>query len=217
MEAGCGIGGWCERFQRRGHEIVGIEYNEDIVRRAKESNPEIDVVLGDVTDLNYPNNSFDIYISLGVIEHFENGPERALKEAYRILKPGGLAFVSTPYLNVLRRLICHPVRSTYFLIRKLKGRPNYFWEYRFARKELESYIKEAGFEIIEAVVDDYEPCVRNRHIGLWADWFFIRAEHGEIWELNKAGKLILRMLSILPRSCYSSGIMLVARVKKETN
>jgi len=96
----------------------------------------------------------------------------------------------------------------------LNGRPNYFWEYRFTRNELKSYLEKAGFEIIEIDVDDYEPCIKNRHIGLWADWFFLRADRGEIWELNKIGKMILRLLSVLPRSCYCAGIVIVARAKK---
>ena len=35
------------------------------------------------------NNSISYYISLGVIEHFAEGPKDALDEAYRVLKPGG--------------------------------------------------------------------------------------------------------------------------------
>jgi SAM-dependent methyltransferase len=214
MEGGCGIGSWCEWFQERGHDAVGIEYNEEIVNKAKKFKPDVKVELGDVTDLQHPDNSFDAYISLGVVEHFENGPQQALKEAHRILKPGGLAFISVPYLTVLRRLISHPVRSVYFLLRKLKNQPNYFWEYRYTKNELKRYLEEAGFEIVEAAVEDYEPYEKNRHVGLWADWFFLRKLDGEIWELNSTGKLILKLLKIFPRSWYCSGILIVARAKK---
>lgn len=214
LEGGCGFGAWCEWFQERGHEIIGIEYDENIFARAKEFKPNVAVELGDITNLNYPDNSFDAYISLGVIEHFEHGPEKAVQESFRVLKPGGLAFYTTPLLTPLRRWISHPVRSLYFLKRKLQGKPSYFWEYRFSKSELRKYLEAAGFEIVHTDVDDYETDVRDRHIGLWADWFFLRKLDGEIWELNSAGKFILRLLRLLPASWYCSGLHLVARASK---
>ncbi|NIR49905.1 methyltransferase domain-containing protein [candidate division KSB1 bacterium] len=214
LEGGCGFGAWCEWFQERGHQVIGIEYDKNVVGKAKQFKSDIAVELGDITNLNYPDGQFDAYISLGVIEHFEHGPQQALKEAHRILKAGGLAFITTPYVTVLRRFVSHPIRSLYFLIRKIKGHPNYFWEYRFTKKELRSFLEEAGFEVIHSDVDDYEPTVGNRHIGLWADWFFLRKLDGEIWELNSFGKLILRILRFFPPHWFCSGLHLVARAKK---
>ena len=57
------------------------------------------VIQGDILDLKYPDAHFDAYISQGVIEHFEEGPQQALNEAWRVLKPDGLAFITVPYLN----------------------------------------------------------------------------------------------------------------------
>jgi SAM-dependent methyltransferase len=215
LEGGCGFGAWCEWFQKRGHSIVGIEYDRNIVDKALEFKPDVAVELGDITDLKYRDNSFDAYISLGVIEHFEHGPEKAVAESFRILKPGGLAFYTTPLLTPLRRFISHPIRTLYFLKRRLSGKPNYFWEYRFTKKELRHYLERAGFEIIHEDVDDYETNVKNRHIGLWADWFFLRKHGGEIWELNGIGKLVLAIMKIFPATWYCSGMHLVAKAKKE--
>ncbi len=216
LEGGCGFGAWCEWFQNRNHEIVGIEYDENIVAKAREFKPDVAVELGDITNLRYPDNHFDAYISLGVIEHFEHGPEKALSEAHRILKHGGLAFVTTPLLTVFRRLISHPIRTLYFLKRKFSGKPNYFWEYRFTKGELRTYLEQAGFEIVHSDIDDYERDISNRHIGLWADWYFLRKHGGEIWELNSIGQSLLKVLRLLPDSWYCSGLHLVARAVKES-
>jgi SAM-dependent methyltransferase len=214
MEGGCGFGAWCEWLEGMGQESVGIEYDERIVNKAKELKANVPVELGNILNLNYPDNSFDVYISLGVIEHFENGPEPALIEAKRILKPGGLAFITTPYLSGLRRMISHPVRSIYFFFRKLTGKQSYFWEYRFTDKELENYITNAGFEIIEATIDDYEQHEKNRHIGLWADWFFLRNKSREMWELNSLGKLVLKVMKLFSPKLYCSGWLVIARAVK---
>ena len=37
---------------------------------------------------------------MGVIEHFEEGPQIALNEAYRVLKVNGTLIVAVPYQNV---------------------------------------------------------------------------------------------------------------------
>ena len=56
----------------------------------------------DITDLDLErdklpvaDNSVDIAVSLAVIEHIQN-PEIFLSEIYRVLKPGGLIYLSTP-------------------------------------------------------------------------------------------------------------------------
>ena len=126
LEGGCGFGAWCEWFKNEGHCIIGIEYDKNIVNKAKKYKKDVAVELGDITKLRFKDNEFDAYISLGVIEHFELGPERALEEAHRILRPDGLAFVSTPLLTPIRQFISHPIRSLTFSNVNLAGKPIIF-------------------------------------------------------------------------------------------
>ncbi len=214
LEGGCGYGAWCDWFEIRGHDIIGIEYNQTIIDTAKKFNPTVSVELGNILDLKYPDSSFDAYISLGVIEHFENGPQPALKEALRILKPDGYAIITTPYLNPLRQLFSHPIRSIFFFFARLIGKKTYFWEYRFTENELVGYIKDAGFEIVEVSFDDYPKNESRRHIGLWADWFLLRKNDGDIWELNTLGKSILALFKLFPSKWYCSGLAVIAKAKK---
>lgn len=97
---------------------------------------------------------------------------------------------------------------------RLIGKKPQFWEYRFTENELVDYIRNAGFEIIEVAVDDYPGSEEKRHIGLWADWFFLRKSKGEVWELNYIGKLVLKFLRIFPDKWFCSGLLVVARVIK---
>jgi SAM-dependent methyltransferase len=211
LEAGCGLGGWVSYFSKNGFDISGVEYDMRIVEQAKAFDPDIKILCRNVLQLGFDDNTYDGYISLGVIEHFKEGPIEALLEAKRVLKPDGLIFLSVPVLTPLRRLFAHPIRDMYFLIHKLKGGKKYFGEYRYTKKELLDFISKTHFELLYTGADDYIKTDLKHHIGLYADYPFLRKENGEVWELNSTGKLILRILRIFSPWFYCAGIFVVAR------
>ena len=63
--------------------------------RAKPDLAGVTILEGDAEDLPFPTDSFDRYTSAGSIEYWPE-PQRGIAEAYRVLKPGGLACVIGP-------------------------------------------------------------------------------------------------------------------------
>ncbi len=55
---------------------------------------------GDITALQFPDNTFDLLICSHVLEHV-NDDRTAMKELYRVLKPGGTGFLLLPYFPEL--------------------------------------------------------------------------------------------------------------------
>ncbi|EIE26395.1 S-adenosyl-L-methionine-dependent methyltransferase [Coccomyxa subellipsoidea C-169] len=55
----------------------------------------VTIVEGDAEDLPFPTDSFDRYVSAGSIEYWPE-PQRGIKEAYRVIKEGGLACMIGP-------------------------------------------------------------------------------------------------------------------------
>ncbi|QOI97856.1 MAG: methyltransferase domain-containing protein [Flammeovirgaceae bacterium] len=55
----------------------------------------------DATDISFSDNTFDIVIANHVLEHIPDY-EKALREIWRVLKPGGTAILQTPFSNVLK-------------------------------------------------------------------------------------------------------------------
>lgn len=61
-----------------------------------EDGPGIDLV-GSVEDIPSDDNQFDLIVTQEVLEHVE-APFTAMKEIYRVLKPGGLAYIQLPFV-----------------------------------------------------------------------------------------------------------------------
>jgi len=74
--------------------VPGVKYLEGYYY-ARQTN------LIDITSIPYENESFDIIICNHVLEHIEDDI-LAMKELYRVLKPGGWALVQVPISNILQ-------------------------------------------------------------------------------------------------------------------
>ena len=76
---------------------------------------------------NYEEESFDIITSFEVIEHINN-PIPELKNFYKLLRKGGLVYLTTPNFNSLLRyrlkseynVICYPEHLSYYTPKTLK-------------------------------------------------------------------------------------------------
>ncbi|OGR83862.1 MAG: hypothetical protein A2636_06770 [Elusimicrobia bacterium RIFCSPHIGHO2_01_FULL_64_10] len=129
LEAGCGLGQWIVYLARQGYRMAGVELVEECVKICKNVYPDMDIRSGDVRALPYPDGSFAGMISLGVVEHLIEGPEQAVREMARTLRPGGIAVVTVPAFNFFMRA-WYPVRRVLVdifrwnpWVRKAMGRP----------------------------------------------------------------------------------------------
>jgi SAM-dependent methyltransferase len=87
LEPGCGRGEFLEEFRKLGLECKGIDLSEFSGSLC----PEVEVKKK--VDLEndiwpFPDNYFDIIYNKSLMEHLRN-PDKFLKEARRVLKPGG--------------------------------------------------------------------------------------------------------------------------------
>ncbi|NIM90466.1 MAG: methyltransferase domain-containing protein [Candidatus Aminicenantes bacterium] len=150
LDVGCGIGTFLKLAKEEGFGISGTEISEYASRYVKE-NLRIDVLRGDIEELDFPPESFDVLTMWHTLEHLPN-PKAALKEINRILKREGLLVIATPNLNNFI------TRVLYFLAKgkKLKlfsDRAKELHLYHFSIHTLASMLKETGFRIIKIDMD----------------------------------------------------------------
>jgi SAM-dependent methyltransferase len=245
IEAGCGFAKWVIYLHKKGYDILGIDNNNYAITKIKEYDGTIKVDIGNILKISYPDNYFDGYISMGVVEHFEEGPQASLKEAYRLLKPGGLIFVSVPTVNVNRKLFWRPmftIMNSLHVFRVLwpissykeilaaminvititekgnssmmKGLYKHFIEYRYTRKELEGFLSQAGFEILETRPHDLYDS-KDHSVGLWMDFFFFRTREWDNFRLNNIGKLVSQMMNAISPWITCSSVLCVAKSTKK--
>jgi ubiquinone/menaquinone biosynthesis C-methylase UbiE len=208
-EAGCGLGKWLIYLKSKGYKIEGIDFFDGVVKELKKYDKSLQVQVGDVESLRIKSNSLDQYLSFGVVEHWEQGPQKPLAEAFRVLKRGGIAIIETPCNSPLQRLIRALVETKRLLklpakifvealgLRKKRDSvKTKFYEYHYSPQELASHVEKAGFKILEVLPkDDLGP---NRSIGLWLDLPFLRQKGRGEFELNTWGKIFKMLISPFP-------------------
>jgi 2-polyprenyl-3-methyl-5-hydroxy-6-metoxy-1,4-benzoquinol methylase len=119
LDAGCGHGNYVIDENRR--EIswaVGVDTSEEAVT----NNICLDEIkICDLAKLPFENNTFDVVISLWVLEHLKL-PEAVFSEIYRVLKPGGIFMFATPNKNFLPLAVTRFLKLNKFLNKLLFGR-----------------------------------------------------------------------------------------------
>jgi len=93
LDAGCGSGRNMIELARLG-SVTGIELSETSVELARKRNAG-EVISGSVLEMPFPDDSFDLAVSLDVIEHLEDDLG-ALRELRRAVAPGGALLVTVP-------------------------------------------------------------------------------------------------------------------------
>ncbi len=122
VDIGCGTKPYEQLLSPYVDEHVGVDHDATLHDKSR-----IDL-FGTAYDIPSDDSSFDSAVCTAVLEHLEE-PEQALRECNRVLKPGGVAIYSVPF-------IWH-----------VHEEPRDF--YRFSKYGLEYLFRKAGFEVIQ--------------------------------------------------------------------
>lgn len=137
---GCGPGQTTKYLKDLGVEISGLDLSERMLDQARAYHPEIHFRKGNILDLDFENDSIAGVVAFYAIVHFtEEQVERAFREVFRILQPGGIVLLT---YHIGREAI----RVKEFLGKKVDGDLMLF-----TTEFISDCLKKSGFEKIEII------------------------------------------------------------------
>jgi ubiquinone/menaquinone biosynthesis C-methylase UbiE len=134
-------------------ELHGIDFSSKMLELARKYAEKYafsaNLVEADARHLPYTDNSFDWAIAVATYHHIEEGAGRlqAFKELYRVLQPGGEAFITV--WNRWQPRFWFKPKNTHVPWRSQEG-TLYRYYYLFSYGELEKTARQAGFEILKS-------------------------------------------------------------------
>ncbi|MDD4938558.1 MAG: radical SAM protein [Candidatus Omnitrophica bacterium] len=198
LEAGCGLGVWVFLFEGMGFKTFGVDFSETGLRAAsaygKQYGISAKLTRADIRRMPFPDNTFDVIVSYGVVEHFDDSIN-AVKEMLRVLKPGGTCLVTTPNPFNFHRLI-----GRFVLNATKSARLGYVGkEDDYTPKGLAAMFKEAGFRSINCGILD-----EGLLFGMF--WQFIPFIGGPIYNILKKFSLVIeRSQRLVGTGSYATG------------
>lgn len=107
LDVGCGSGWVAGYFCPKGHEVFSMDISTVNPIRVKKAYPYDNHygIVADVFALPFAANSFDCIIAAEIIEHVPD-PAEFLHSLLRVLKPGGVLIVTTPYNETITYTLC---------------------------------------------------------------------------------------------------------------
>lgn len=174
LDVGGGTGVYAEWLSELGHETHVVDITPPHIACARSKRPGIrSAEVGDARHLRWPDGSVDVLLLLGPLYHLVDTEDRAraLAEAHRVLRPGGIAFVAAicrfaPLLASLVEGYFDDLAFHQVLLRDLSdgqhrnttGNPQRFTTAYFHRpEEILAEMRGAGFEGIECIAVE-GPC-----------------------------------------------------------
>jgi 2-polyprenyl-3-methyl-5-hydroxy-6-metoxy-1,4-benzoquinol methylase len=136
LDFACAAGYFLEEASKAGWEAHGVDLGEWAKEAAEARGAQLNLHVGLLRDLRFPDHYFDVVYAAQVFEHLPQ-PREDLAEIRRILRPGGLLYVDVPNYRNLAGVL----GKDDFLLNTPPQHINYFTAHT-----LSFLLKSAGFQ-----------------------------------------------------------------------
>lgn len=160
LDAGCGSGRNISILSPLVGTVIGVDYSEQMIERAKErvaaeKLSNVTVIQGDVTSLQFSDNTFDKVICASVLQYLDDADcAQAVHEMVRVCKPGGRLILHVKNGTSLYGLSLRLLRPIARLAAK-RMKPEFYrsraWHERALTREATRILDHDGFGIFTFV------------------------------------------------------------------
>lgn len=134
LEAGCGTAESLVLLTKKAKKVYGIDLSNDALALSKKIFTEREIPVekyeikkGDLNNIPYADNTFDVVFNAGVIEHFTD--LQPIKEMIRVAKPGGRVVILVPAKGLYK--------IAFALLEKLFFKDDVTWvEHKFYNRQM---------------------------------------------------------------------------------
>jgi SAM-dependent methyltransferase len=134
LDAGCGTGATGAWLADLG-SVIALDSEPEALNLYRNAHPEAQLILGDISAIDLPNDFVDAALCVTVLYHGEVAdPATSVRELARVVRPGGLVCLMEPGVRSLRRShdrVTHAAR-------------------RFSRRDLEKLAQLANLDIVRS-------------------------------------------------------------------
>ncbi len=96
LDVPCGTGIYSARFKRHGYKVMAVDASLPMLHMTGQRDSDIDKIRSDIFHLPFPDNTFDVVMTIRLFQHF---PKQAvagiLLDLRRVVKPGGRVIFDT--------------------------------------------------------------------------------------------------------------------------
>lgn len=143
LDVGCGEGITLKKLEERkiGEKNEGIDNLDEAIKIAAKIYPTLNIKKGDIYNMEYKDNSFDVVLCTEVLEHLDD-PERAMKELIRVSSK--YLILSVP--NEPFFILANFARGKY--LKRFGNHPEHINHWTF--KGFELFAKKHGLKVVKA-------------------------------------------------------------------
>jgi SAM-dependent methyltransferase len=144
LDVGCGFGFFLQNMAERGWRGDGIEISPTGRNYCRNHFPGLRIESSPLPDPSLPDSSYDAVTLFYVIEHLTD-PLNVFREAYRLLRPGGVLLLRWPHSTPIVRLL-----GSFSRFLDLYHTPYHLFD--FSKPFIENQLATIGFINIKTII-----------------------------------------------------------------
>lgn len=227
LEAGCGAGRFTEVLLKKGAKLVSSDLSSAVEVNI-ENFPVSDkhlVIQADINDMPYADETFDVVVCLGVIQHTPS-PEQTIESLYKLVKKGGYLVID--HYNFVKSSFFRLATLYRYFLRKKPSSFTIPYTRKLVKRYLPMHKKVSGSRFLTMLLNRVSPvasyyrafpelndqqqeewALLDTHDGI-TDWYKHLRSRKQIIS-------ILKKLGALEISCGYGGNGVEARCRKPEN